>query len=84
MQVSTDSNPVLEDTEGDDGVQTSRCRTPLPAGQIAPLLLLRFCESASMFVIFPFLSEVRSVALVISVTNWPVLFPAYHFSRRRK
>jgi len=66
MPMSTYTDPELEDTQGDDGVQTSRCRTPLPAGQIATLLLLRFCESASMFVVFPFLNEVRSVALVFS------------------
>ena len=65
MPVSTYANPELEDTH-DGGVQTSRSRTPLPAGQIATLLLLRFCESASVFVIFPFLNEVRSVALIIS------------------
>ena len=32
-------------------------RTPLPAGQLAILLYLRFCESASISVIFPFLDE---------------------------
>lgn len=31
--------------------------TPLPHSQIAILLLLRFCEAASTFVIFPFLNE---------------------------
>ncbi|KAF4614417.1 hypothetical protein D9613_003332 [Agrocybe pediades] len=35
-------------------------RTPLPAAQIAILLLLRFVESASTFVIFPFLNELIS------------------------
>lgn len=39
---------------------SKRQRTPLPADQIAILLFLRFCESASMFVIFPFLNEVRT------------------------
>ena len=34
-------------------------RTPLPFDQIVILLFLRFCESASTFVIFPFLNEVR-------------------------
>ena len=34
--------------------------TPLPLSQIAILLLLRFCEAASTFVIFPFLNEVIS------------------------
>ncbi len=32
-------------------------RTPLPAGQVTILLYLRFCESASTSVIFPFLDE---------------------------
>ena len=84
MPVSTYANPELEDMH-DGGVQTSRSRTPLPAGQIATLLLLRFCESASVFVIFPFLNEVRSVALIISQRpiDW-FFFPAYHFSHRRK
>ncbi|PPQ96786.1 hypothetical protein CVT26_006197 [Gymnopilus dilepis] len=36
-------------------------RTPLPARQLAILLLLRFCESASTFVIFPFLSELLAL-----------------------
>lgn len=35
-------------------------RTPLPAGQLAILLYLRFCESASTSVIFPFLDEASS------------------------
>ncbi|KAF5317946.1 hypothetical protein D9619_012266 [Psilocybe cf. subviscida] len=43
---------------------SKRQRTPLPADQIAILLFLRFCESASMFVIFPFLNE-----LMASVTG---------------
>ncbi|KAF8162794.1 major facilitator superfamily domain-containing protein [Crassisporium funariophilum] len=38
--------------------------TPLPAAQISILLLLRFCEAASAFVIFPFLNE-----LLTSVTG---------------
>ena len=66
MRVSTYTNPELEDTQGDYGAQISRCRTPFPAAQIATPLLLRFCESASVFVIFPFLNEVRSAAPVIS------------------
>ena len=66
MPVPTYTNPELEDPQVDGGAEISRCRTPLPAGEIATLLLLRFCESASVFVIFPFLNEVRSVALVIS------------------
>ena len=32
--------------------------TPLPLFQIAILFILRFCEAASTFVIFPFLNEV--------------------------
>lgn len=35
-------------------------RTSLPAGQLAILLYLRLCESASTFVIFPFLNEASS------------------------
>ena len=35
-------------------------RTPLPVDQITILLFLRFCEAASMYVIFPFLNEVRA------------------------
>ena len=35
--------------------------TPLPLSQIAILLLLRFCEAASAFVIFPFLNEVSNI-----------------------
>jgi len=33
-------------------------RTPLPAGQLSILLLLRFTEASADFVIYPFLSEV--------------------------
>ena len=40
------------------GSKLSTKYTPLPLGQIAILLLLRFCEAASTFVIFPFLNEV--------------------------
>jgi len=36
-------------------------RTPLPVVQLSVLLLLRFCESASTSVIFPFLEEVGIV-----------------------
>ncbi|KAF8810044.1 member of major facilitator superfamily multidrug-resistance, DHA1 sub-family [Phlegmacium glaucopus] len=36
--------------------------TPLPLSQIAILLLLRFCESASTFVILPFLNELLTCA----------------------
>jgi hypothetical protein len=35
-------------------------RTPLPVRQLAILMFLRFTESASTFVIFPFLNEVCS------------------------
>jgi len=39
------------------GSKLSAEYTPLPLGQIVILLLLRFCEAASTFVIFPFLNE---------------------------
>ena len=39
--------------------------TPLPLSQISILLLLRFCEAASAFVIFPFLNEARSVLTIL-------------------
>ncbi|KAF8898208.1 member of major facilitator superfamily multidrug-resistance, DHA1 sub-family [Gymnopilus junonius] len=48
--------------EGDTDLKAQR--TPLPVGQLAILLLLRFCESSSTFVIFPFLNE-----LLASVTG---------------
>jgi len=35
--------------------------TPLPLFQIAIVLLLRFCEAASTFVIFPFLNELLTI-----------------------
>ena len=35
-------------------------RTPLPAGQLAILMFLRFTEASAAFVIFPFLNEVRT------------------------
>ncbi|PPQ82379.1 hypothetical protein CVT25_008340 [Psilocybe cyanescens] len=41
-----------------DGLKTRR--TPLPIAQLSILLLLRFTESASTFVIFPFLNELLS------------------------
>jgi hypothetical protein len=77
MPVSTYTNPEREDTQGDDGVHTSRRRAPLPAGQISTLLLLRFCESASVFVVFPFLNEVSTTfcrSRHLTATNWLVLF----------
>jgi hypothetical protein len=42
------------------GSKLSTKYTPLPLAQIAILLLLRFSEAASTFVIFPFLNEVRA------------------------
>ena len=42
------------------GKNQGKARTPLPFGQLSILLLLRFTESASTFVIFPFLNEVCS------------------------
>ena len=36
--------------------------TPLPLSQIAILLFLRFCEAASVFVLYPFLNEVNNVS----------------------
>ncbi|KJA21098.1 hypothetical protein HYPSUDRAFT_141201 [Hypholoma sublateritium FD-334 SS-4] len=39
------------------GKNQGKTRTPLPFGQLSILLLLRFTESASTFVIFPFLNE---------------------------
>lgn len=48
----------LDPTEIDVKSRRTR-RTPLPVSQLSVLLLLRFTESASTFVIFPFLTEVR-------------------------
>ena len=40
--------------------EASPNRTPLPAGQLSILMFLRFTEASAAFVIFPFLSEVRT------------------------
>ena len=39
--------------------------TPLPLSQIAVLLLLRFCEAVSNFVILPFLNEAGSILTIL-------------------
>jgi len=49
---------MTRDTEDRNRVE----RTPLPVVQLSVLLLLRFCESASTSVIFPFLEEVGIVS----------------------
>ena len=54
--------------------------TPLPLFQIAILLLLRFCEAASTFVIFPFLNEVRVHWL--HLIDWPKEYVAPYFCNR--
>ncbi|KAF8968270.1 major facilitator superfamily domain-containing protein [Flammula alnicola] len=48
----------------EERLELGKRRTPLPVGQLSILMFLRFCESASTFVIFPFLSE-----LLASVTG---------------
>jgi len=48
-------------------------RTPLPAGQLSILMFLRFTESASTFVIFPFINE-----LLASVTGGDVAKVGYY------
>jgi len=40
--------------------EASPNRTPLPVGQLSILMFLRFTEASAAFVIFPFLSEVRT------------------------
>lgn len=52
-------------------------RTPLPVSQLSILLLLRFTESASTFVIFPFFSEVRFIwfSVLISLSFWVCFCP---------
>ena len=35
--------------------------TPLPLSQISILFLIRFCEAASFYAIFPFLNEVHDM-----------------------
>ncbi|KDR81939.1 hypothetical protein GALMADRAFT_59708 [Galerina marginata CBS 339.88] len=61
---ATETMADLRESSEERDVDPKTQRTPLPVGQIAILLLLRFCESASTFVIFPFLNE-----LLASVTG---------------
>ena len=53
------------------GSKSSTKYTPLPLAQISILLLLRFCEAASTFVIFPFLNEVRTKVLSLMTIGRP-------------
>jgi len=57
-------------------------RTPLPLSQIAVLLLLRFCEAASVFVIFPFLNEVCILHIFTDDIDRPKGIIAPDFSYR--
>ncbi|KXN91960.1 Protein ZINC INDUCED FACILITATOR-LIKE 1 [Leucoagaricus sp. SymC.cos] len=44
--------------EQDSLIQTKRTqRTPLPFGQILPLLYLRFCDAAALYSTYPFINE---------------------------
>jgi len=56
--------PYNETETGSCNERTLVRRTPLPAGQVTILLYLRFCESASTSVIFPFLDEASAEFIV--------------------
>jgi len=68
-QATESSIESCNETEAVGSYNTERRltrRTPLPAGQVTILLYLRFCESASTSVIFPFLDE-ASPAFIIEL-----------------